>query len=149
MKTRKQRKHGHTHVGHISPTYRAWARMKDRALNPNNPRFSSYGGRGIKLHPAWYDFRNFIADMGEKPEGKSIDRIDNDGDYAPDNCRWATNIEQYNNQRRSRLETYLGRTQSHSQWSREFGIQRRTLTRRLAKGWTMKQAIKKGIEDVT
>lgn len=75
--------------------------MRQRCLNPNDQKYKDYGGRGIKICKRWLDsFEHFLADMGPKPKGKSIDRRDNDGDYTPKNCHWATPLEQRHNQRK-------------------------------------------------
>lgn len=85
-----------------SRTYCTWRKMKERCLDPKNNRFHRYGARGIKIVPSWLKFENFLADMGERPEGRSLDRINNNGDYSKTNCRWATPKEQAANQDRPR-----------------------------------------------
>lgn len=98
-----KKKHGHTNSkGFRSKTYKSWDSMKQRCLNPNNKKYFLYGGRGITICERWLEengFENFLADMGERPEGKTLDRIDNDGNYEPSNCKWSTIKEQNNNRR--------------------------------------------------
>ena len=93
-------KHGHNRPGSVTREYNSYTSMKTRCLNPNSPNYSMYGGRGIAICQRWLDgFENFLADMGERPNGKTLDRIDVDGNYEPGNCRWATLSEQQKNKR--------------------------------------------------
>lgn len=92
-------RHGHASYGKPSRTYKSWRSMLDRCTNPNKDNFAQYGGRGIKVCADWMFFENFLADMGERPEGMTLDRIDSDGHYEPANCRWATLSVQQRNKR--------------------------------------------------
>jgi len=93
-------RHGHkSKNGRASPTYNSWRMMKTRCQNSNFPYYKDYGGRGIKVCERWMNFENFLTDMGERPENTTLDRINNDGNYEPGNCRWATRKEQRRNQR--------------------------------------------------
>lgn len=92
---------GYKHGYHQTPTYHSWEKMKSRCNNPNNPSYSRYGGIGVSYDKRWETFEPFLEDMGDRPEGMSLDRINPFGNYGPSNCRWATWKEQANNQRRN------------------------------------------------
>lgn len=94
---KRQTKHGHDTRSNQSPIYRIWNSMRQRCSNPNVDGYEYYGGRGVKVCERWNSFENFLSDMGERPEGMSLDRIDPDGDYTPDNCRWVGFREQVRN----------------------------------------------------
>lgn len=93
-----------THGMSRTPIYESWKAMRKRCLNPNAPKYRLYGGRGITICERWDYFENFREDMGERPIGLSLDRIDNDGNYEPGNCRWATQKEQQNNRSNNKHE---------------------------------------------
>lgn len=123
-------------------TYRCWANMVQRCTNPNNTYYCNYGGRGIKVSARWMVFENFLADMGVRPEGMTLDRWpDNDGDYRVENCRWATRSEQNLNNRRTRLLTHGGETMPISAWARKLDIREPKLRERLDKGWPLELAL--------
>lgn len=126
-----------THGAYLTPEYRIWCGMLGRCHNPRNTAYADYGGRGIVVCDRWRDdFRAFRADVGPRPTPKhTIERVDNDGPYAPENCRWATRFEQQKNRRRARLITHNGRTETAHMWSRITGIPSRTITNRLNAGW--------------
>ena len=116
--------------------------MIERCINPNNGSFKNYGGRGITVCERWRSgFANFLADMGEKPPGLSIDRIDNDKGYCKENCRWATLIEQNNNQRSNVQITVNGKTKTLAEWGRALGVHRATIRCRLKRGWPPTRAV--------
>lgn len=105
--------------------YRVWEGIGQRCNNPNHTYYHHYGGRGITVCPEWDSFERFLADMGERPSPKhTIDRIDNNGNYCKDNCRWATWKEQGRNRRNNRLITIDGETRTLAEWSEELGISR-------------------------
>jgi hypothetical protein len=93
-----------THGASKTPTYRSWKCMRNRCDSSLAPNYALYGGRGIRICDRWQSFENFLADMGERPAGTSLDRINPDGDYEPNNCRWATAKQQSRNRRNSRLD---------------------------------------------
>lgn len=132
--------HGHSGKRQ-TPTYRSWHKMKQRCLNPNDDGYQEYGGRGITICERWLSFENFLADMGERPKGTSIDRKDTNGNYEPFNCRWATPKEQCNNMRKNVFLEYAGRRLTVAQWSREVDVSRGTIRSRLASGWSVERAL--------
>lgn len=102
----KNRTHGHGgRDKKRSITYNSWYNMKARCSNPKATGYENYGGRGITVCKRWLEFENFLADMGERPDGLTLDRKNNEGNYEPSNCRWATRIEQNNNTRRQLCES--------------------------------------------
>jgi hypothetical protein len=109
--------------------------MQQRCDNPKNEKYADYGGRGIAMCERWRSFENFLADMGERPAGTSLDRIDNDRGYEPSNCRWATRKEQVGNQRRSNRVTYRGKEYCLQHLSDQLGINPMTLLHRIKRGW--------------
>ena len=135
---KKATKHG----GVGTPEHRAWSSMLTRCRNPNSSNWRLYGGRGIRVCTPWLDFPSFLSDMGKRPKGCALERIDSNKDYTPANCRWATPKEQANNRRNNRTLTHQGRTQTMAQWADECGLKPTTLKRRLDKlGWPLERAL--------
>lgn len=129
------RKHGKSVAN--DATYRVWCGMRNRTATPSCSGYERYGGRKIKVCKRWLEsFENFLADMGSKPEGMSLDRIDNNGNYSPDNCRWATRSEQMRNTRGNNLLTYGDRTQCVAAWIEESNVNPNTFRQRLRSGWS-------------
>lgn len=115
-------RHGHHRVGHRTGTYLSWDTMTQRCLNPRNPNYPNYGGRGIGIHPSWRSFPMFLADMGERPPRGTLERINTDGNYEPSNCKWATRQEQLNNKRTNVVVEHDGKRMTLSQWAEFLGI---------------------------
>lgn len=113
-------------------TYYAWRSMRHRCCNPSNASWANYGGRGITVCERWAnDYDAFFEDMGEAPEGKSLERVDVDKGYYPENCVWASDLDQGRNKRNNRLLTYDGKTMCLSEWAEFLGVNMDTLHRRL------------------
>lgn len=124
------------------PLYGAWRQMRMRCSNPSHHKFSAYGGRGIKVCERWQTFWNFVEDVGDRPVGCTLDRIDNDGDYEPGNVRWATPSMQNRNSRRSRLLTHDGETRTMAEWAEVLGMSYDVLNHRInASGWSVERAL--------
>ena len=123
--------------------YATWQNMRQRCYGSASSRDkTNYHDRGIKVCDRWDSFENFLEDMGRSPEGRySIDRIDVNGDYSPDNCRWADDKTQANNTRRTNYITYNNETMTISQWSERTGIGYKTFRGRLDKGWSIDDII--------
>lgn len=122
----------------LTKAYRAWQKLKQRCKRPD------YRDRGINCCDRWQSFDNFFADMGHPPNDSpntSIDRIDNNGPYSPDNCRWADRTTQQNNRRANKYMTFKGETLTVTQWARRLGVQRQVLRKRLLRGWTVEQTL--------
>lgn len=144
-KNQKRPQHGHCINGKITPEYHAWAGMLQRCVNPSEPSYRNYGARGITVCDHWRDsFENFLADMGPRPSSRhSIDRHpDNNGNYEPTNCRWATSTEQGNNKRTNRLVTIDGENLSFTNAVRKYSsVGIRTARGRVGRGWSDQAAI--------
>lgn len=129
--------HGMTHTD----TYHIWSSMKSRCHTPSHGLYKKYGARGITVCQRWLDgFENFLADMGPRPSGMSIDRIDGRLGYFPENCRWATAVEQNNNRRSVPLYSFNGMEKTVTQWADHLGISRHVLRNRIRAGWPLKAA---------
>ena len=125
-----------THGESYSPEYKAWCAMNARCSNPRDANYPRYGGRGIVVCERWASsFENFHADMGPRPPGMSLDRKNNDGNYTPRNCRWATARQQNRNYSRNRVLTWKRKTKSMIEWAEETGLPYSTIESRVRLGW--------------
>lgn len=129
-----------THGQSKSLTYESWTQMRQRCLNPNHHAWASYGGRGITICAAWGSFEQFLTDMGERPVGTTLDRIDSNRGYEPGNCRWASNKEQQRNKRNNHLIEYEGERLPISVWAERTGIRAGRLWWRISHGWSVAAA---------
>jgi hypothetical protein len=131
----QQMAHGHSGKSWQSRTYTSWAGMRQRCSNPKHPKFDSYGARGIRVADEWSSFEQFLHDMGERPKGMTLDRIDNDGPYCKENCRWATVKQQQNNQRRTVTVTFQGTEICLGELAERLGVKKAVLAYRVKAGW--------------
>ena len=145
-------KHGATNT----PTYRIWRGMISRCTNSNLKAFPRYGGRGIQVCDRWRIYENFLADMGERPDGLELDRINNNGHYEPSNCRWASRQENCNNRRNNVIVHAFEEAHNLAQWSVITGVNKTVIRERLLRGWAPEDAVlrptkanpDKGIESI-
>lgn len=128
-----------------SPTYNIWAEMVQRCTNPKSRSWPHYGGRGVTLCDRWRKFENFWEDMGDRPQGKSLDRIDNNGGYSPGNCRWADTHTQTRNKRNNVFVTVRGVTHCLADWCRHLGVSKQAIYYWVKKGLTYEAAIERVI----
>lgn len=129
-----------THGYAGSSTYISWLNIRSRCEDINNVNYCRYGGRGIVFCERWRLFENFLNDMGEKPEGMTVERIDNNGNYEPSNCRWATPKEQARNTRNNVLVSHNGITLCIAEWAEQLCIPYGRLQSRLKHGWSIERA---------
>lgn len=122
-------------------TMRIWKNMIQRTSNPNCPVYSRYGGAGINVYKTWQTFEGFVADMGEAPDGLTLERVDNSKGYSPDNCRWASYAEQSRNKSNTKLLTLNGRTQVAADWITELGLTDAQVYKRIRRGWSDEEVL--------
>lgn len=130
-----------THGMSKSPVYKVWHAMLERCRNSHNQAWKDYGGRGIRVCERWHDFSNFNSDMGERPTGGTLDRIDVNGDYEPSNCRWVSQSINANNRRNNRIIEFRGELATLAQWARKCNLNKGALLYRLAHGWPIEAAL--------
>lgn len=131
----------YTHGMRNTAEYATWRRMLSRCQNSKNKFYHRYGGRGITVCDEWLQFSNFFKHMGYRPAGTSLDRINNNGNYEPGNCRWASQTVQQNNRASTRIVNAFGINQSIAMWSRLMGINKDTIYHRIKTGWPIETAI--------
>lgn len=142
MASLNRMEHGHNTRSGQSPTYKSWRNMLRRCTDPKHGSFKNYGGRGIKVCEEWKTFDKFLADMGERESGKTLDRIDSNGNYEKSNCRWFDMKEQANNRTNNHHLTHNGETHTVSQWAEKLNISDGTIRARLFRGFSTEDALR-------
>jgi hypothetical protein len=135
--------HGHACRGKRTSTYQIWEGMKKRCNSLTCKAYKDYGGRGITICDRWLDYNNFLADMGVKPNGYSIERIDNNLGYCLENCKWIPRAEQAKNRRNIKFIEAFGKKQTIQEWSKETGLSYYTIYLRLRRGISNENSVKK------
>jgi len=143
LRANLQTTHGQCCGNKWSGTYASWMAMRNRCSNSRSKAYRHYGGRGIRVCRRWQKFENFFADMGKRPPGLTIERKNNNGNYCPSNCKWATKSEQCSNTRRSRILKCFGQTKTITQWGLLYGVNPITIHLRLKMGWSIKDSVSK------
>ena len=133
----KPTKHGRSGAS----IYGTWRTMLQRCTNPKNPAYANYGGRGITVCDEWKDFKKFYADMGDRPPGRTLDRVDNSQGYSKDNCRWATCKQQGNNRRSNTVIVFNGVRKTLAEWADHIGVSSQCLRGRLNAGWPIEKTM--------
>lgn len=131
----------------ISGARRSWHAMRGRCLTKSSGDYPLYGGRGITVDPRWNTFEAFLADMGERPPGHSLDRIDFNGPYTKANCRWATAETQSRNRRSSALLSLKGETKTLAEWVLDTGLSHATLRKRISMGWSAERVLTEPVHE--
>jgi hypothetical protein len=130
------------HAMYGTPTYRSWSSMLTRCTSPSNHKYPDYGGRGITVHEPWREFATFLADMGERPQGTTLGREDNDGNYEPGNCSWETGTQQGRNKRNTRLFEFEGITATLPEHCERLELNTSTIRSRVyTYGFTIEKAL--------
>lgn len=137
ISVRGNHSHGQTHT----KIYRIWATMVQRCTNSRHKDFHKYGGRGIRVCDQWLVFERFFEDMGHKPDGLSLDRIDNNGIYEPGNCRWSAPKQQCRNTRKNRIVEHDNKKVTVAEWAETLGVPEARIRDRLRYGWSVKDAL--------
>ena len=134
--------HRRTHNAQGTPEHESWKQMKGRCNSPNHTEFARYGGRGITVCGRWMSFENFLEDMGKRPSGMTLDRIDVNGNYCPENCKWSTAKEQARNKRNNVVLTIDGKSKTVAEWCENPAAAKdKTVYKRVKIGWPAKEAV--------
>lgn len=148
LKREKSKERSLKHGMSGTNVYLLWKAMINRCYLKSSQKYHRYGGRGIKVCKRWHDFEMFYGDMGVKPKNKSLGRIDNDGNYSPENCRWETPKQQARNTSQNRIITFKGQKKCLIEWAEIFGLKPNTLSARiLVHGWSVEKALTTPVMD--
>lgn len=128
--------HGHARAGQVTPIFQIWSQMIMRCTNPRNKQWKDYGGRGIRVCNRWKLFSNFLSDMGQRPDGMTLGRKDNDGHYEKRNCEWQTRVQQARNTSKNKIVTVSGVTACVAEHCERFHVVPSTAYGRLSRGWS-------------